>query len=140
MNIIELVKEILLKFPKINEVCNDIHVDFTDDIPTNYGLSSTGDSLIKTDVLGNQSRKHTFILYAVYQSQSDYDRMVNSGTLLELQYYLEKNYFNQKFSDGIITKLTCSNGMLYEIPEELNDGILYQLQITAEYEIESEDL
>lgn len=140
MNIIELVKEILLKFPKINEVCNDIHVDFTDDIPTNYGLSSTGDSLIKTDVLGNQSRKHTFILYAVYQSQSDYDRMVNSGTLLELQYYLEKNYFNQKFSDGIITKLTCSNGMLYEIPEELNDGILYQLQITAEYETESEDL
>lgn len=140
MNIIELVKKILLKFPKINEVCNDIHVDFTDDIPTNYGLSSTGDSLIKTDVLGNQSRKHTFILYAVYQSQSDYDRMVNSGTLLELQYYLEKNYFNQKFSDGIITKLTCSNGMLYEIPEELNDGILYQLQITAEYETESEDL
>lgn len=140
MNIIELVKEILLKFPKINEVCNDIHVDFTDDIPTNYGLSSTGDSLIKTDVLGNQSRKHTFILYAVYQSQSDYDRMVNSGTLLELQYYLEKNYFNQKFSDGIITKLTCSNGMLYEILEELNDGILYQLQITAEYETESEDL
>lgn len=141
MNIIELVKEILLKFPKINEVCNDIHVDFTDDIPTNYGLSSTGDSLIKTDILGNQSRKHTFILYAVYQSQSDYDRMVNSGTLLELQYYLEKNYFNQKFPDGIITKFTCSNGMLYSVPQENEfEGLRYQLQIIAEYETESEDL
>ncbi|MGN0676987.1 MAG: hypothetical protein ACI4K5_04515 [Ruminococcus sp.] len=139
MNIIELVKNILLKFPKIGEICNDIHVDFTDDIPTNYGISSTGDTLIKADILGNQSRKHTFILYAVYQSQSDYDRMANSGTLLELQYYLENNALNQKFSDGFLTKLTCSNGMLYEIPDSLNDGILYQLQITAEYEIESED-
>lgn len=140
MNIIGLVKEILLNFPKIGEICNDIHVDFTDDIPTNYGISSTGDTLIKEDILGNQSRKHTFTLYAVYQSQSDYDRMVNSGTLLELQYYLENYAFNQQFSDGFLTKLTCSNGMLYEIPGSLNDGILYQLQIIAEYKTESEDI
>ena len=140
MNIIELVKEILLKFPKISEICNDIHVDFTDDVPTNYGISSTGDILIKKDILGNQKRRHTFVLYAVYQSQSDYDRMANSGTLLELQYYLEKNALNKRFTDGFLTKLTCSNGMLYEIPSNINDGILYQLQITAEYEIESEDI
>lgn len=33
MNIIELVKDILQQFPKISEVCNDIHIDFTDDTP-----------------------------------------------------------------------------------------------------------
>lgn len=27
MNIIELVKDILQQFPKISEVCNDIHID-----------------------------------------------------------------------------------------------------------------
>lgn len=141
MNIIEIVKELLLKFPKINEVCNEIHVDFTDDVPTNYGISSTGDMLISEDILGNQRRKHTFILYAVYQSQSDYDRMANSGTLLELQYFLEKNSKEIAFSDGILEKLTCANGMFYQTPNQnLNDGILYQLQITSEYRKEREDL
>lgn len=143
MNIIELLKHILLNFPKINEICNDIHIDFTDDIPTNYGISSTGDSLVSEDILGNQKRNHNFILYAVYQSQSDYDRMANSGTILELQYYLEQIVKNQDFTDynfmGHLTKLTCSNGMIYEIPNSLNDGILYQLQITAEYITESEN-
>ena len=52
MNIIKLVKDILQQFPKISEVCNDIHIDFTDDTPTNYGLSSTGESLRRSDVLG----------------------------------------------------------------------------------------
>lgn len=142
MNIIELVKETLQQFPKISEVCNDIHIDFTDDIPTNYGLSPTGDTLIKEDILGNQTRQHTFILSAMYQSQSDYDRMANSGTLLELQHWLEHKADSQpiivtvgeKEFTGELLKITCANGMLYSIPDgNLNSGVLYQLQITAEY-------
>lgn len=142
MNIIEVVKETLQQFPKISQVCNDIHIDFTDDIPTNYGLSPTGDTLIKEDILGNQTRQHTFILYAVFQSQSDYDRMANSGTLLELQHWLENKADNQKITvtvgdkelTGELKKITCANGMLYAIPDDnLNSGVLYQLQITAQY-------
>lgn len=139
MNILELVKELLIKFPKTGEICNDVHVDFTDEIPTNYGISSTGDLLVSEDILGNQKRQHNFILYAVYQSQSDYDRMCNTGVLLDLQYYLEKCAENQAIDAGMckgtLTKLTCSNGMLYEIPDSINDGVVYQMQITAEYEI-----
>ena len=142
MNIIEVVKETLQQFPKISQVCNDIHIDFTDDIPTNYGLSPTGDTLIKEDILGNQTRQHTFILYAVFQSQSDYDRMANSGTLLELQHWLENKADNQKITvtvgdkelTGELKKITCANGMIYGIPDgNLNSGVLYQLQITAQY-------
>lgn len=148
MNIIELIQDILLSFPKISEVCNSIHVDFTDDSPTNYGLSPTGDSLLKEDVLGNQTRRHNFTLYAVYQSASDYDRLANSGVLLELQYWLEKHAQGQDITvaigdtelAGTLKKLTCNNGMLYVIPNgNLNDGVMYQLQITAEYTIESEE-
>lgn len=148
MNIIEVVKSALLAFPKISAVCNDIHIDFTDDIPTNYGLSSTGDTLIKEDVLGNQIRQHNFILYAVYQSVNDYDRMANSGALLELHVWLERYASEQEVTitvndtelTGTLSKITCANGMIYSIPNDnFNDGIQYQLQIAAEYKLESEE-
>lgn len=147
MNIIELVKDILLQFSKINEVCNDIHIDFTDDVPTNYGLSSTGDSLLSEDLLGNQTRQHNFVLYAVYQSINDFDRMSNSGVLLELAMWLERQANEQEIKitigdttlNGSLKKLSTANGMLYNIPNgNLNDGVQYQLQIIAQYEIESE--
>lgn len=146
MNIIELVKSILQDFPKINEVCNDIHIDFTDNTSDSYGLSSIGDALLAEDILGNQRRQHNFLLYAVFQSVNDYDRLNNSGTLLELQLWLERQAQHQKIENtvsnehltGELTKLTCSNGMLYAIPENnLNSGVQYQLQITAEYKIEN---
>lgn len=145
MNIIELVKSLLQEFPKINEVCNDIHVDFTNDIPTSYGLSPTGDVMLSEDILGNQLRQHTFALYAVYQSVNDYDRLANSGTLLELQMWLENKGKGQLVTmiiddeklTGKIEKVTCANGMLYSVPQEnMIDGVMYQLQITAQYTIE----
>lgn len=142
MNIIELVKSVLMEFPKISE----IHIDYTDG-DESYGLSSTGDTLINSDILGNEKRQHNFILYAIFQSQSDYDRISNSGVLLELQMWLERHAKGQQISvtveeteyTGNLTKLTCANGMIYSIPDgNMNDGVCYQLQITAEYKIESE--
>ena len=144
MNIIELVKSIVEAFSKISEICNEIHVDFTDESPTSYGLSSTGDTVLKEDILGNQTRQHAFTLYAVYQSMNDYDRMSNSGVLLELDYYLENCVSGQEVTSGgytgTLSKLTCSNGMIYQIPNQINDGWIYQIQISAEYKIESEDI
>ncbi len=142
MNIIELVKSILLEFPKIN----DLHIDYNESAPDEFGLYPTGDTLVKEDILGNQTRQHKFILYAVYQSFNDYDRLANSGTLLELQMWLERHANNQEVSitvddkalTGRLTKLTCANGMLYNIPDEnTNSGVQYQLQITAEYKIQN---
>ena len=146
MNIIELVRSVLQSFPKINEVCNEIHIDFTDGTSDSCGLSSIGDALLAEDILGNQRRQHNFILYAVFQSVNDYDRLNNSGVLLELQLWLERQANHQEIENNVgnenltgeLTKLTCSNGMLYAIPENnLNSGVQYQLQITAEYIIEN---
>ena len=142
MNIIELVQSVLIDFPKIEQ----LHVDYNEDSPDEFGLYSTGDTLLKEDILGNQTRKHTFILYAVFQSFNDYDRLINSGTLLELQMWLEHSAENQKVEftvnnktiTGSLIKLTCANGMLYDIPDNnMNSGVQYQLQITAEYTIEN---
>ena len=101
--------------------------------------------MLTEDILGNQKRQHNFLLYAVFQSVNDYDRLNNSGVLLELQLWLERQAQHQKIEiivddeclTGELEKLTCSNGMLYAIPENnLNSGVQYQLQITAQYEIE----
>ena len=51
MNVIEKTKEILVKYPKISEFVNDIHIDFTDSEAKSYGLSSIGDVLQKKDIL-----------------------------------------------------------------------------------------
>lgn len=144
MNIIEKVREILQSFPKINEVCNDIHVDFTEDSPTNYGLSSTGDALLSEDILGNQKRQHSFLLYTTYSGINDYERLNNSAALLELAQWLHSQTGGEVISEiggqkysGVITEIRAENGMLYNVPQEnLADSVQYQLQIITIYTIE----
>ncbi len=143
MNIIEAVRDIVSSFPKISAVCDAVHVDFTESGSTNYGLSPTGDAHISEDILGNQKRRHTFVLYAVYSSLNDYSRLSNSGVLLELQQWLERQSGQEVTADfdeftvkGEITKITAANGMLYSVPDgNFNENVRYQLQITAEYKL-----
>lgn len=145
MNIIEKVREILQSFPRISEICNEIHVDFAAPEPTSYGLSSIGDSLVREDILGNQIRQHTFILYSTFSGCNDYERLGNSTALLELSHWLHtqtdqdvESKIGEETFAGQITKLTAENGMIYSISQEnLVDGIQYQLQIIAEYTVET---
>jgi hypothetical protein len=144
MNIIETVRSILESFPKISEVCNEVHIDFADPEPTSYGLSSTGDELITEDILGNQLRQHSFMLYTTYSSINDYERLNNSTALLELGLWLkEQTGFEVESTvgstvyNGRLEKLTAANGMLISVPQENElDGVQYQLQIIAEYTVE----
>lgn len=144
MNIIETVRSILESFPKISEVCNEVHIDFADPEPTSYGLSSTGDELVTEDILGNQLRQHSFMLYTTYSSLNDYERLSNSTALLELGLWLkEQTGFEVESTvgstvyNGRLEKLTAANGMLISVPQENEmDGVQYQLQIIAEYTVE----
>ena len=148
MNIIETVRALLPKFPRIGEVCNAVHVDFTEPETDSYALASTGDSLVGEDLVGNTKRQHTFVLYSYWQSASDFDRLNNSGALLELSQWLEKRgkglgitaECDGKQYEGVITALTCANGMLFAIPENLNGGVQYQLQIAAQYKLFTEEI
>lgn len=134
MNVIEKVRAILADFSGISE----IHIDFTGSTPGSFSLSSVGDMLLKTDILGNQKRQHSFLFYAVFSSLNDFERLSNSSALLELTMWLE-NQKNIEIDGGQITKISAENGMLYEIPDENRIiGYRYQMQIFAEYEIEKE--
>lgn len=145
MNIIELVKETVMGFPNIS----DLSIDYTGNDPVNYGLYPTGDQLIKEDIIGNQDRQHNFVLYAVFQSINDYDRLSNSTFLLDLAYWLEHAALNQPIEvtidertvTGTLTKLSSANGMLYGYQDgTLSGPVTYQLQIYAQYHLESEVL
>lgn len=144
MNIIEKVQAILESFPKISEICNSVHIDFTEPEPTSYGLSSLGDELITEDIIGGQTRQHTFMLYTTYSSINDYERLHNSSALLELGTWLERQTdcevtttIGDDTYTGELTKLKTANGMLYAIPQENEyDAYQYQLQIVAEYTVD----
>lgn len=149
MTIIDFMRKKLTEYPKISEFlgADDIHIDFTEPDPINYGLSSTGDQLIQEDVLGNQIRQHNFELRAVGQSFTDYWRLTNSNFLLELGYYLEhlpeQDGITVMVGDeeltGTFIKATTANAMsMGLIGETINDGVMYQIQIQARYKIESE--
>ena len=148
MNIIEIAKNIIEEFPKIKDIYGSVHIDLVENSDGNYGLYSTGDTLIKEYVDGTQKRQHNFILYAMYQSINDYDRLSNNGVLLELQMWLENYTDSQKiFIDagdlkmyGKLEKIKCSNGMLFNIPSDnYNDAVQYQIQINVRYTLEKGD-
>lgn len=135
MNVIEAVKSTLEAYSEISAVCNSIHVDFSSNEPTDYGISSVSDSKLSEDILGNQTRSNTFMLYSTFSSINDYERLKNSSSLLNLGYYLDSQH-NISIDNGEIESISVGNGMLYDVPEE-NDvnGVRYQLQIVATYKI-----
>jgi hypothetical protein len=149
MNIIELVKQIVSGFPQITALSGGVNVDFTEDTPGNCGLYPTGDQKIKEDIIGNQDRQHNFVLYAVFDSINDYQRLANSTFLLDLAYWLEhaasdqaiEVTINEQTVTGKLTKLSSANGMLYGYQNgTLSGQVTYQLQIYAQYHLESEVL
>ena len=151
MTIIDFMRQKLAEYPKISEFLGgeDIHIDFTDPAPVNYGLSSTGDSLLKEDLLGNQTRRHSFALYAVAPSFTDYCRIANSNFLLGLAYWLDRLPEEDGLEvevDGVQLKgrflkaMTANAMAMQPMGQTVNDGILYQIQIQANYKIESEEI
>ncbi len=146
MNIIEAVRSILQSFPKISEMTGGVKIDFADDTPQSCGLSSTGDTVISEDIAGNLKKQHSFMFYAAFSSINDYERLANSSVLLELGNWLyeRKNMPVQseiggRTYSGKITSLRAENGMIEEIPENNGvSGVMYSLQLIAEYTVEKE--
>lgn len=142
MNIIERITDIIKAFPKIDALT--VHTDFSDITPAGYGLTSIGDTKLSEDVTGNELRRHSFLLYAVYSGINDYERMANTGLLTELAIWLERQAgvsvtttIGNDTYGGEIRSISTGGGMIYELMQgNYLAGIRYQLQITADYTIE----
>lgn len=149
MTIIDYMRKKLTEYPKISEFLagDDIHIDFTDPSPINYGLSSTGDSLLREDLRGNQIRQHNFVMQAVGQSFTDYNRLANSNFLLELSYWLERlpeedgieiSIGDSELSGRFLGATTANAMSMGLMGETIDKGVMYQIQIYAQYKVESE--
>lgn len=146
MNIIEAVREILQCFPKLSEMCGGVHVDFSDGRSQSCGLSSVGDEVLSEDIVGNLTKRHTFMFYTVFSSINDYERLINSSILIELGDWMRgqtkkeiTTVVGNKSYSGNLKSLTSANGMIDEIPENNGiSGVIYNLQIIADYTVNIE--
>lgn len=144
MNVIEAVRSILTDASIMDEF-NGVHVDYTES--GEAGIYTNGAVKISEDLIGNPTYRMNFQLYTGMQAFADYDRLKNSDFLLRLTYYLDTitgveitETVNEKECPGEITKISCSNAMLFDVPTgDINDGVRYQLQIAVTYKIYSED-
>lgn len=146
MNVIEAMRQVLTDYPRISDFISDeVHIDLTEEKDHNYGLSSTNDSLLKRDILGNQTRTNNMVLYATNQSANDYDRLQNSTFLLDLGYFLDTvkgpevtATINGVEMVGSIQSVSIANAMAWGKSED-GQLITYQLQIKVNYTLESEE-
>ena len=146
MNVIEAMRQVLTDYPNISDFINgDVHIDFNEEKDQNYGLSSTNDSLLRKDILGNQTRTNNMVLYATNQSVNDFDRLKNSTFLLDLGYYLETVKCQEVTATingvemvGSIQSVSIANAMAWGKSED-GQLITYQLQIKVNYTLEREE-
>lgn len=132
MTVIEKTKEIISQYNGLSDFLGKISIDFMDNTSDNCGLNPTGDQKTGGDILGNEKRRHSFILYTCHQSITDFDKLSNSEFLLNLGYYLEKQK-DIAIDNGKITAISCANGMAFSAPGENLQDITYQLQIYTDY-------
>ena len=145
MNIVECVKELV---QNALEECglSTLHIDDSSAEPQTFGLAPLGDMLLKESVTGAvQQRQHTFMLYAAFSGINDYERLTNSGLLLDLALLLERSAgsfthtLGESSFSGCIDSVTTANGAIHDVPlDESVYGIRYQLQIIVKYTLEEE--
>lgn len=119
------------------------HFDFTEQIPLASGLFSNGIVKVREDIEGNTRYQANLLLISGLHAFGDYDRIMNSDFMTQLTYSLNQikgvrvtETINGEEKDGVINSVNGSNGMLYSIPSgDINDGVVYQLQIQVNYTI-----
>lgn len=137
MNICEAVKNLLESCPFLKNY-SAIGVDSFDNKPGGSGIMSLGDELLSENIVGDQTRRHSFVFYACAAAYTDEQRAFNTGMLYNTELWLKDKKGQPVQSDdgnqGKITKISTANAMAYEVQDETcTNGITYQIQIYAEY-------
>lgn len=141
-NVVRTMRELLSECSLLDKF-NGIHVDYTieEDVPGALGLFSMGTTKTGEDILGNERYRIGFQLQTGLTAYEDYERLRNSDFLLQLTYWLnrKKNIriveeFGETERLGKITTVSAGNALLFDAPTgDVNDGVVYQLQVTVDY-------
>ena len=147
MNVIETTKQILSECIAMDAFNGGIHIDYTDSEAQDIGMYPVGPTKVGEDIVGNYKYKIVFEVYSKLTDFEDYDRLKNSNFLAMLTYYLNSKKHIEITEDvktdilgstyeieGKINDISAGNGLLYSLPTgDINDGVMYQLQITVNY-------
>lgn len=117
------------------KVIGNVLTDRIDKEPSSYALQPTGNSRVKTDILGNKTYENDYVFYAKEAAADEVDRQDNYSFMESLFEWLEEQDESENFPAlpaGYTAKsLTVANIILFE-PEDWTTG-LYQIQIKFRY-------
>lgn len=116
-----------------------LHIDQLEDEPVNYSIGSSGQTLLRSDVLGNETWQYNFLLQTREYTADDLARMNNAEFTEQFVFYIHSCNNNNIFPDlpsGFTPiEIDADNGMILSIDDDGDRGI-YQIQIHLVFERE----
>lgn len=145
MNIVELIRSITTEYLKSSNLTDEIHIDYTvDDGNTeNVGIFTVGDTKIGEDILGNETRRNSIVMYLVRQASEDCERLENASFLINMADAFDnirEDFYDvdigegENIKHGKLKSIACSNSMLYGRTTGTGDPV-YQIQLLATYKL-----
>ncbi len=120
------------------KVIGSVLTDRTEEEPSSYALQPTGNSRVKTDILGNKTYENDYVFYAKEATADEVDRQDNYSFMESLFEWLEDQdeagIFPELPTGYTAKSLTVANIILFEL--EGRTG-LYQIQIKFTYRKEN---
>ncbi|WP_027399852.1 hypothetical protein [Anaerovorax odorimutans] len=116
-----------------------INTDITEENPTNYAITPTGNSKISTDILGNKKYSNDYAFYAKEYIAGETDRQEVHTFLEGFSAWIDKQNDDQNFPEMpigyTVEEIIVSNILMLETEDNFNTGI-YQVQIKLNYKKE----
>jgi hypothetical protein len=127
--IIDRLKTFLASCPSIAE---ELHIDFTDDTATSYGIMPTGIITSQRYMDGGKLMQYSFVIYIRECTAEDLERIANSQFLETFAEWLDTHV--PELDEGFTADhVETANGMLFDVSADGTTG-LYQLQCQLFYE------
>ena len=135
MSVIRAVQAFVGSCPYIQDFTGYVQVDFTGEQTGDFGVSSSGETVLDEDFTGTQLREHHFALYARRLTQTDEQRISNTEFLENFTNWLwEKSRAGELpvLGDGETPdSMAAAGGGMFQA--EGNEAE-YQIQFSLTYE------
>lgn len=129
----EHIKNYIGGCPLLDEISlKNRHIDWTEDNPENYGIFPAGDDEVGPAYInGDEEREYSFAFYVRKVTDTDEERLRNSGFVERLQEWL--NTHPPALPEGCtLVSVRAVNAMLLELNKAGTRGT-YQVQCAVRY-------
>lgn len=133
MTMIEAIKNYIGSCPLLDEIVpKKRHIDFTEELPDNYGIFPSGDGLSgNVYINGDEEREYSFAFFVRRVADTDAARLESSGFTERLQEWLNEN--TPVLPDCCtFVSAAAQNAMLLELNKAGTRGT-YQVQCSIKY-------